>query len=43
MTQLLVYGVVILVASIGAAVFVRQRRPAYAVARRERQERLRGW
>jgi len=43
MTQFMVYGVVILVASIGAAVFVRQRRPAYAVVRREKQERLRGW
>ena len=43
MTQFIVYGVVILVASIGAAVFVRQRRPAYAVVRRERHERLRGW
>ena len=42
MTQFVIYGVVILVASIGEAVFVRQRLPAHAVVRRDRQERLRG-
>ncbi len=42
MAQFMVYGVMILVASIGAALFVRQRRPAYVVVRRDRQERQRG-
>lgn len=42
MAQLMVYGLAIFVMGIGAAVCVRQRRPAYAVVRREKQERPRG-
>lgn len=41
MTQMMAYGIAAMVVSIGAALFVRQRRAAYVVVRPARPERSR--
>ncbi|MEK6803324.1 MAG: hypothetical protein AABZ34_11740 [Nitrospirota bacterium] len=41
MTQMIAYGIAAMVVSIGAALFVRQRRAAYVVVRYARSERPR--
>ena len=41
MTQMFVYGIAALVVSVGAALFARQRRVAYAVVRPARPRRSR--